>query len=43
MGVGAEAICPSIWQIASLHCVPFAMTVTMGRLLPRKNGAGCAS
>jgi len=31
--VGAEAICPSIWQIASLHCVPFAMTVTMGRLL----------
>jgi len=23
--------------------VPFAMTVTMGRLLSRKNGAGCAS
>jgi len=30
LSVGAEAICPSIRQIASLHCVPLAMTVRRG-------------
>jgi len=29
-GKATEAICPSIRQIASLHCVPLAMTVRRG-------------
>ena len=33
MSVGAEAICPSIRQIASLHCISLAMTVALNRIL----------